>query len=87
MAAVPSVKQMINRANSGHLKALRAYRDGTLAVGPTEPDSAVRGMMTVLRTLRGWGCVEGDVLTDRGCALLAALEQRDAEYNARMGWS
>lgn len=72
----PSIKQMVNRANSGHLRALRACRDDTLAVSEAEPMSSVRGMMTVFSTLRRWGCVEGDQLTERGRELLTALEIR-----------
>lgn len=79
----PSIKQMMNRANSGHLRALRACRDNTTAVNDAEPISAVRGMMTVFSTLRRWGCVEGDQLTGRGRELLAHMEGRANEIERR----
>jgi len=82
--SAPGIAQMVNRSNSGHLKALRSVRDSSVMVGASEPASAVRGAMTVLSTLRRWECIEGDALTDRGRDLLAALEEREAAWCARM---
>lgn len=76
MTALPSVKQMVNRASEGHYKALKAFRDTTALVSTTTPDSAVRGYMSALRTLRAWECINGDQLTDRGRELIAAYEEK-----------
>lgn len=81
----PTVAQMVTRSNTGHLRLLRAYRDDSTATGPATTDASIRGLMTALRTLRRWGCVEGDALTDTGRDLLARLEARDAK--ARQSWS
>lgn len=87
MSAFPSVKQMAQRANDGHRKALRKLStpDGGLLVHASEPDSSVRGMMTVMRTLSRWGCVEGRdrIVTERGSALLTEL---DARYVKTRAW-
>lgn len=76
MSALPSVKQMLNRAQSGHLKALQAIAEGRVILGSAAFDSEIRGMRICLSTLRKWECIAdaaGDlVLTDRGRALLAA---------------
>ena len=79
----PTVPQMVNRSLSGHHRALKATAEGRPVLGPTAPPSEVRGMRTVLATLRRWDCVrtpEGAPahLTDRGEALLAALDERAA---------
>lgn len=73
---LPSVKQMANRMNTGHYNALKAFRDAASLEHSGMTDGAVRGYLTVLRTLRGWDCIEGDAITDRGRALIAAYETK-----------
>lgn len=73
---LPSVAQMANRANSGHRRALQAVRDKTTTVGPTAQAGEIRGMATVMQTLRRWECIADGQLTERGQLLLTRLEQR-----------
>lgn len=100
---LPSIAQMANRSNSGHLRALRAFaRSGHAEARPNITMGEWRGLRTVMDTLSRWECAttakEGEVreqigpgawriiergeyvtrLTDRGVALLAALEEREA---------
>lgn len=77
-AKQPSIPQMLNRALSGHERYLRAVAEGRPVLGPTASASEMRGMMKVASTLRRWGCVDGDALTERGAALLDA-------YHAKFG--
>lgn len=72
---LPTVPQMRARILSGHRHALRSARDGVPAVRTGALPSEIRGMRTVLSTLRRWECITADYnLTERGAALLAALE-------------
>ncbi|HET6916264.1 MAG TPA: hypothetical protein VFH56_09275 [Acidimicrobiales bacterium] len=82
MTKLPSIKQMANRANSGHYAALLATRDKRRAVGPNAYMSEIRGMMTCLSTLRAWGCIDGDELTDRGRELLRVLDETRKPWGA-----
>ena len=72
---LPSVPQMLNRMNGGHLELLRAYRDGREVSGAsTMSAGSIRGYRTCQDTLVYWGCVSKGTLTDRGVALLEAWE-------------
>lgn len=80
MTKPPSIPQMANRANGGHLKMLRALRDDAMAVSANAGMGEIRGMRIVLTTLQRWGCVVDGSLTDRGRELLEHLER------VRMPW-
>lgn len=71
---LPTVPQMRSRSLDGHRKALRAIAEDRDILGPTARPSEIRGMRTVLATLRRWDCITDDGLTDRGRELLAALD-------------
>lgn len=84
---LPSVAQMVNRANDGHHKALRRIADETELLWAGAGMGEVRGMRIVLSTLEGsWEAITTDgeprtpecryVLTDRGVDLLLALDRR-----------
>lgn len=73
----PSIKQMVNRANSGHRQMLRHYAGGTKADPQTMGE--LRGLKTVMATLRAWGCVDSGQITDRGRELLVALDERQTQ--------
>ena len=73
---LPSIAQMRCRSESGHLKILRAKAAGTQYVNATTSLSELRGFRTARLTLIRWGCLtteDGEEITDRGRALLAAL--------------
>lgn len=74
---LPSIRQMAQRANEGHLKALLRLIGGRPVVASTEPPSAIRGMRTVMATLARWECTEvvngHTYATERGCTLAGAL--------------
>lgn len=73
--ALPSIRQMAVRSNSGHAKALRCLADGTPLVREGAFASEIRGMRTILGTLRRWECVDTEGwLTQRGRDLLAHLD-------------
>ena len=65
----PSIRQMRARMMAGHRQLLEAARDGRKIT--TISHGAARGYQTCRATLIGWGCIEGDELTDTGRALLA----------------
>jgi len=84
MAELPSIRQMANRAHSDHLLALSRLAESRQIYDDCSPSLAdLRGMTTVLQTLRRWGCIEladggtRSTLTDRGHALLTQLRQRN----------
>ena len=74
---LPTVRQMACRALSGHRAALHNLANGLPVVRPNAFASEIRGMQTVMSTLRGWGCIDGaGELTATGRELLAVLESR-----------
>jgi hypothetical protein len=72
--ATPSIRQMVQRSNSGHRSALDAVAEGRPALRPGAYASEYRGMRIVFSTLRRWGCIDGDQLTERGRQLRDALK-------------
>jgi hypothetical protein len=76
MNGLPSIKQMLNRANSGHRRALNAIAHSKPLLGPTAYAGEIRGMQSVLSTLRRWDCVSNDGLTERGEELRTLLNER-----------
>jgi hypothetical protein len=59
------------RALDGHYKALRALSEGRPILRPGAYASEIRGMRTVLATLRRWNAIDAEGnLTDRGRQLL-----------------
>ncbi|WP_374595477.1 hypothetical protein [Aquabacterium sp.] len=74
MLHTPSIAQMRSRMNSAHRQLLEAARDGGRVTTPSY--SAARGYMTARATLVGWGCIDGDRLTETGEALLRAYQAR-----------
>lgn len=80
MNKLPSIAQMVQRSNDGHRKALARIFRGESLVGPTEPLSAVRGMRTILSTLRRWGCIDANSdVTSRGFGLMEALAAKQVQ--------
>jgi hypothetical protein len=78
---VPSLAQMVNRANNGHRRALHRLSRGVPVCGPTPSPGELEGMRTVLLTLVRWGCLQSPdggmfTLTPRGEALLSVLRER-----------
>jgi hypothetical protein len=83
----PTIKQMVHRARSagdGHRTALRHIAEGTPVLREGAFVSEIRGMQTVIGTLRRWGCVTTErvgagqyntEITERGRELLAALNE------------
>lgn len=69
----PSIKQALNRINSGHVKVLEAFAKAELvdAVG-----TAALGIRKCHSTLATWGAVEGGSITAFGRDLLAAYHTR-----------
>ncbi len=76
MNAMPSVAQMAHRCLDGHEHALRAIADGRPVIREGAFASEIRGMRTVLSTLRRWECIDDAGLTERGRELLAAFDER-----------
>lgn len=68
---------MLNRAMSDHHALLRATRDRYQL-------RASFSLLTARRTLLRWRALAGDTLTDRGRALLDALDAREQAARDRM---
>ena len=83
MTKTPSIKQMTYRANSGHIAALNAIAEGKPVVRPDAYMGEIRGMRTVLETLRAWECVADGKLTERGEELRRLLNERHRKAMAR----
>ena len=66
---MPTVKQMRARMMAGHRQILEAVRDGRQIT--TISHGAARGFMTCRATLIGWGCIDGQQITETGRALLS----------------
>lgn len=86
---LPTIPQMLCRAEAAHGTILAALRDGRPYVTPASRIGEIRGFQTARGTLVRWGCLDvirvekpGEAptythtLTERGTALLAALEAR-----------
>lgn len=73
--ALPSVKQCLSRMGPIHARILRGEK---LWGGASLSDG--RGWNTAKATLRRWGAVDGNAITDRGREILTAWDarQRDA---------
>lgn len=68
-----SIGQLLNRMHSGHRHALLwAAGEKPHPVQPSSPDWSHRGFIKTRNTLRRWGALDGDTLTEIGRELLAA---------------
>lgn len=92
---LPTIPQMRARSENAHEIILRSVKAGEPYVKPSTRDSAWRGFRTARSTLVRWGCLEAvrgqdengrtiysDRITERGLALLAEYDARDAATSA-----
>lgn len=68
--AQPSIKQALNRMNSGHFRVLEALAGGNKVVCGS--DATWLGFRKCASTLSHWGAIEGGNLTQYGNDLHAA---------------
>lgn len=77
--ATPSIKQALNRMNTGHERVLEAFSRGDRV--DASGVSAI-GIRRCHRTLLNWGAVESGRLTDFGRDLFAAVVSRNSKAGA-----
>jgi hypothetical protein len=71
MARTVTIPQMRARALDGHYMALRALSEGRPVLRSGAYASEIRGMRTILATLRRWDAIDGEGnLTETGEELL-----------------
>lgn len=72
-----TLKQIVNRANTGHLIVLERLSTETGILTGTERAYEYQGTKKVVGTLREWECIgSGNCITDKGREVLAALTKK-----------
>jgi hypothetical protein len=72
-----TIKQMAARANSGHVTVLKRLLETGDIGHPLDRVSDIRGLKKCYFTLRRWGCIENDAVTETGHELLKAKDSRN----------
>ena len=84
---LPSIPQMVNRANPGHLYALQSFAHvGHAGLPSTAGEGQIRGMRTITTTLLNWDCTvttkEGEVREQIGPDVYAIVQR--GQYVTRL---
>ena len=80
---MPSLAQMLVRANDMHIRLLRAAMSGRPLETAAWSPGSFRGARVAAGTLLRWGCLEEGQVTERGKALVSAWDAKFPGANAK----